>query len=122
MQRHSIVSSSLRKYTKNSKNVAKTYKFTKKQLKIGGKTSTSSQRFEELRITVPTLTWAVIITAILTALGNLFIFFLPFPFSCNMNAGTTVTAWGFDYICEIDGLRLFRERGSELSLVYSKIP
>jgi len=58
----------------------------------------SSQRFEELRITVPTLTWAVIITAILTALGNLFIFFLPFPFSCNMNAGTTVTAWGFDML------------------------
>jgi len=54
--------------------------------------------YEELRITVPLIVWAVIITAILTALGNLFIFFLPWPFSCNMNAGTTISAPGFELL------------------------
>jgi hypothetical protein len=58
----------------------------------------SSGYMEELKITTPLLIWAIVITAILTALGNLFIFFLPWPFSCNMNAGTTISTPGFEML------------------------
>jgi len=55
-----------------------------------------SSGYEELRITVPLLIWTVVITAILTALGNISTFFLPFPFSCNMNTGLLIAIPGVD--------------------------
>jgi hypothetical protein len=60
--------------------------------------SVSSQRFEELKITVPLLIWAVVITAILTVAGNFFIYFLPFPFTCNMNAAQLIATPGVDLL------------------------
>jgi hypothetical protein len=58
----------------------------------------SSGYVEELKITAPLLMWAVVITVVLTVLGNLFIFFLPWPFSCNMNAGTSISTPGFELL------------------------
>ncbi|MBS7613850.1 hypothetical protein KEJ48_06390, partial [Candidatus Bathyarchaeota archaeon] len=52
----------------------------------------------ELKITTPLLMWAIIITAVLTVLGNMFIFFLPWPFSCNMNAGTLIATPGMELL------------------------
>jgi len=58
----------------------------------------SSGYMEELKITTPLLMWAVVITAVLTVLGNMFIFFLPWPFSCNMNAGTLISTPGMELL------------------------
>ena len=57
-----------------------------------------ASRYEELKITMPLLTWTIVITAVLTVLGNLFIFFLPSGPSCNMNAGTLISTPGFELL------------------------
>jgi len=57
-----------------------------------------SSRYEELKITAPLLTWTIVITAILTVLGNVFVYFLPFPFTCNMNAGDLIATPGVDLL------------------------
>jgi hypothetical protein len=56
--------------------------------------STSSQRFEELKITVPMLIWTIIITVVLTVLGNVTLYFLPNPYMCNMNVAVLIMAAG----------------------------
>ncbi len=58
----------------------------------------SSERVEELKITIPTLTWVIIITIVLTVMGNVFVCFLPFPFTCNMNAGDLIATPGVDLL------------------------
>jgi len=56
------------------------------------------ERIEELKITMPLLTLAVAMTAILTILGNIFVYFLPFPFVCNMQVGDLIAAAGVDLL------------------------
>ncbi|MBS7612148.1 hypothetical protein KEJ27_08120 [Candidatus Bathyarchaeota archaeon] len=58
----------------------------------------SSERVEELKITIPTLTWIIIVTIALTVMGNVFVYFLPFPFTCNMNAGDLIATPGVDLL------------------------
>jgi hypothetical protein len=60
--------------------------------------SKSGERSEELKITIPVLAWVAIITALLTIAGNIFVYFLPFPFTCNMNAGDLIATPGVDLL------------------------
>jgi len=57
-----------------------------------------SSGYEELRITVPLLIWTVVITAVLTVIGNVFIYFLPFIAFCSMNMGDLITTPGVNLL------------------------
>lgn len=58
----------------------------------------SSERVEEVKITIPVLAWVLILTVLLTIVGNIFVYFLPFPFTCNMNAGDLIATPGVDLL------------------------
>lgn len=42
---------------------------------------------KEFKLSVPMLIWAVVITSVLTIIGNFFIYFLPSVAACNQNFG-----------------------------------
>ncbi|MEM3679780.1 MAG: DUF6785 family protein, partial [Candidatus Bathyarchaeia archaeon] len=58
----------------------------------------SGERVEEVKITVPVLALVLLLTALLTIIGNIFVYFLPFPFTCNMNAGDLIATPGVDML------------------------
>lgn len=53
---------------------------------------------EQLKITPPLLLFIIITVSILTILGNIFVYFLPFPFVCNMQIGDLIAAAGVDLL------------------------
>jgi len=53
---------------------------------------------KEFKLSVPMLIWAVVITSLLTIIGNFFIYFLPSVAACNQNFGDLIPTPGVDML------------------------